>query len=298
MKLRPVLTALAAALILVAHADPPLDELQAKAGEGDAEAQYQLGRAYARGHGVPVDMKRAFELFLAAAKQGHVKAMSSTGYLYIRGDGVEADPAAAAEWSRQAAEAGSPAGQMNYGWIVRTGHGVKASNHDGIAWIQKAADGGFSEAQYTLGLLFLLGDEQQPTPEPERALKILRPLAEAGHARAQNLLGVAYRDGLGLSAPDPEAAQEWFRKAALQGERKAQSNLGHLLGEPVASNPNREEALKWLLISEANGEITAKRTLQELSPAIDPGLLAKTRLLASQFQPESSPSPAPEPTDP
>jgi TPR repeat protein len=62
------------------------------------------------------------------------------------------------------------------------------------------------------------------------ALRLWRPLAEQGDARAQSNLGVIYAKGLGVRQ-DNAAAANWYRKAAEQGNANAQSNLGVLYAE-------------------------------------------------------------------
>jgi len=59
------------------------------------------------------------------------------------------------------------------------------------------------------------------------ALKIFRPLANQGHASAQNKLGFMFQKGLGLDA-DLEKAVYWYRKAANQGLTIGQFNLGYM----------------------------------------------------------------------
>jgi len=44
------------------------------AGQGNAEAQFDLGFAYLRGEGLPKDRDQAVEWFRRAAKQGHADA--------------------------------------------------------------------------------------------------------------------------------------------------------------------------------------------------------------------------------
>lgn len=67
------------------------------------------------------------------------------------------------------------------------------------------------------------------------ALEIWKPLAEQGHADAQNMLGYMYRFGEGVD-PDYALARKWYRLAADQGNPSAQNNLGVMyrlgLGEP------------------------------------------------------------------
>ena len=53
------------------------------------------------------------------------------------------------------------------------------------------------------------------------ALRLWRPLAEQGNARAQNNLGVMYENGKGV-AQDVIEAVRWYRLAAVQGYGGAQ----------------------------------------------------------------------------
>ena len=53
------------------------------------------------------------------------------------------------------------------------------------------------------------------------ALKELRPLAEQGHAGAQYFIGYMYYKGQGVDQDGAEAVK-WLRKAAEQGDVKAQ----------------------------------------------------------------------------
>ena len=64
------------------------------------------------------------------------------------------------------------------------------------------------------------------------ALREWSPLAEQGHAGAQNNLGFMYRNGQGVPQDYAEALQ-WYRKAAEQGhaESPKQSRL-HVRGRP------------------------------------------------------------------
>jgi len=57
------------------------------------------------------------------------------------------------------------------------------------------------------------------------ALRLWRPLAETGNARAQNNLGVMYENGKGVPQNINEAVR-WYRLAAEQGYAGAQNNLG------------------------------------------------------------------------
>lgn len=62
------------------------------------------------------------------------------------------------------------------------------------------------------------------------AFPILMETAQAGHPRAQALLGRTYQEGLG-QAKDYKQAAEWYGKAAAQGHRTALFSLGNLYFE-------------------------------------------------------------------
>ena len=57
------------------------------------------------------------------------------------------------------------------------------------------------------------------------AMRLLRPLAEQGHADAQSSLGDMYALGWGIPQDYPEAVK-WYGKAADQGNASAHTTLG------------------------------------------------------------------------
>ncbi|MFN2375669.1 MAG: tetratricopeptide repeat protein [Candidatus Binatia bacterium] len=57
------------------------------------------------------------------------------------------------------------------------------------------------------------------------AVKLLHPLAEAGHATAQSNLGTLYQLGLGVPRDLPEGVR-WLKLAVEQGDGAAAHNLG------------------------------------------------------------------------
>ena len=61
---------------------------------------------YTYGLSVDPDPRRAFALFLDAAKQGNVRAQYNLGKMYRDGDGTEKDFGAAVAWYRRAADKG------------------------------------------------------------------------------------------------------------------------------------------------------------------------------------------------
>jgi len=76
------------------------------------------------------------------------------------------------------------------------------------------------------------------------ALQLLRPLAEKGNSIAQNILGIAYQEGLGVEA-DIDTSLIWYRKAAEQGNAESQHELGTLYGIGWGVPKDKAMSLVW-----------------------------------------------------
>ena len=76
------------------------------------------------------------------------------------------------------------------------------------------------------------------------ALDVFRPLATAGNAEAQHLLGFMYYRRKGV-AQDISAAAKHFRAAAEQDHASAQSLLAELYGAGEGVAQNHETAAAW-----------------------------------------------------
>ena len=91
-------------------------------------------------------------------------------------------------------------------------------------------------------------------------LKLLRPLAEQGHIKAQYALGWMYRTGKGVTQ-DYEAAVKWYQRAAEQGYAKAQASLGSMYYEGLGVTPNKDKAFKWFKLAAEQGDTDAQTNL-------------------------------------
>jgi hypothetical protein len=81
-----------------------LERLREGARNGDAEAQFDLAKAYETGRsGLPQDLIQAQRLYRAAADQGEPFAEFSLGVLFNFGKGVKRDYVQAYTWYERAA---------------------------------------------------------------------------------------------------------------------------------------------------------------------------------------------------
>lgn len=92
------------------------------------------------------------------------------------------------------------------------------------------------------------------------ALSTWRPLAEQGDARAQNNLGILYRNGEGL-VQDFAQARAWLLRSAAQGHAQAQYSLGIMYDYGYGVPQNYPEALRWYQQAAALGNADAQYNL-------------------------------------
>ena len=118
-----------------------LDELRARAEQGDAEAQNRLGLIYGIGVGVPEDGAEAVRWYRLAADQGFSPAQVGLGEMYNSGQGVPQDYVMAAFWFLLAAEQGNPGGQASLGSLYYSGNGVTQDYVEAHMWYNLAASG-------------------------------------------------------------------------------------------------------------------------------------------------------------
>lgn len=92
------------------------------------------------------------------------------------------------------------------------------------------------------------------------ALSTWRPMAEQGDARAQNNLGILYRNGEGL-VQDFDQARAWLLRSAAQGHAQAQYSLGIMYDFGYGVPQNYPEALRWYQQAAALGNSDAQYSL-------------------------------------
>jgi TPR repeat protein len=92
------------------------------------------------------------------------------------------------------------------------------------------------------------------------ALRLVRPLAETGDARAQALLALMYYRGRGLPQDDRVAA-EWFRRAAEAGDTAAQFYLGGMYSEGRGVPQVYAEAARFYRMAAERGDGQAQYNL-------------------------------------
>jgi len=97
----------------------------------------------------------------------------------------------------------------------------------------------------------------------EIALTWYRKAGEAGHAKAQTMLGFIYRNGIGVEA-DLKQAVHWYQRAVEQGEPTALFNLGSLYRKGYGVPQNEAKALELYREAAGKGNAQAKQMLRKM----------------------------------
>lgn len=190
------------------HTEMERKEVENRAHQGDAAAQYKLGILYDRGHlrddkkvalrfneSVDERAQKAAEWFEKAATQGNVYAQKKLGLMYLSYPPF--DEAKGFEWCRKAALQGDDFCQYEIGRLYETGKGIPKDETKAVEWYQKAA----------ANRRMFRGDH--------------------GLNMAQVALGHMYEQGRGVPK-DETRAFEWYEKAAIQGDRDALFAVGFM----------------------------------------------------------------------
>lgn len=92
-----------------------LESIRQLADQGDPQARFNLGMAYAEGWAGTTDIDKAIALWEQSAQQGNADSLNALGIAHARGIGLARDETRAMALWRQAASAGHPPAQYNLG---------------------------------------------------------------------------------------------------------------------------------------------------------------------------------------
>jgi len=165
-----------------------LDLLRPLAENGDARAQWRLGRAYEFGNGVARDADQAYIWYRAAADQGLIHVMQPLGRMYLDGRGAPQDAATAYDLFRQGAEAGN------------------------------------LRAKIALARLYQ-DAERAPVYDPSRAVHWFRQAAQQDDSNGVRGLSNAYLNGLGVARDPIQALRVYVEYEQRSGRQQTNAML-------------------------------------------------------------------------
>ncbi len=172
MTLRNILIMTASVIALpttLSAAEPPFEQLQEQARQGDPAAQLSLAIRYRDAKDVAKDNAAAMQWAHRAADQGHADALDFVGFAYLRGAVVKRRPEVAFGYFKAAAEESAQAA-FNLGQCYYGAQGTEQDCAKALDWWRKAAAKGHGRAASTAAMALLSGEGVVPDAAEARRL--------------------------------------------------------------------------------------------------------------------------------
>ncbi len=114
-------------------------KLRYEAMRGASSSVLAVAGMYDRGEGVPVDVKKAAEWYLWAARVGNNRARAHVAYAYGTGRGVERNEETALKWLDEVNEGRTRMTLVEIGWALATGAEGEADMPAALRYFERAA---------------------------------------------------------------------------------------------------------------------------------------------------------------
>ena len=216
--------------------------------QGDKDAQYNLGSIYETGFGVNVDMKEAVKWYNKAAFQGHQMAQLKLGMMYYLGKGTEQSTIKGNKWIREAAKSGNSLALLLQENVIAHDVDKDIEPQKLISRTLQAFEKGQINAEETLRLELqkIERARKNEAEKPRFAGTVTGSAAKAGTVKNE------VPDFLNKNPQTLGPAESSLittRHRALEGDAKAQYELGRMYetGNQIAEN--LDEAFKWYTAS-------------------------------------------------
>jgi TPR repeat protein len=117
-----------------------------------------------------------------------------------------------------------------------------------------------------------------------KAMQMLRPAANAGNADAEELIGIMYAMGLGVTQDDRRAF-EWYLRSAMKGHAGAQSGVGwyYEVGRGLPSI-DLVRAYMWYTLSAIGGDPDALISQEEVIKKMNPQQINEALELVEDYR--------------
>jgi TPR repeat protein len=191
-------------------------KLRYEAMRGASSSVLAVAGMYDRGEGVPVDVKKATEWYLWAARVGNKRAMAHVAYAYGAGRGVERNEEASLKWLDAVNDGRSRMTLVEIGWALATGAEGTTDMPAALRYFERAAQINPNVA-YKVAMDLERGTNG--IQDREAAGHLIKVAAERGDSAAATHLAnmLAGSDKI----EDQRQAVQWYALAAQDKENTA-----------------------------------------------------------------------------
>lgn len=206
--------------------------------QGDPEEQFQMGRLYEQGAGVPYSLNDAMEWYRRAAEQLHAQAAYRMGMCYLAGE----RKSKAIRWLEKAADLQYTDAAYQLGMCYLDGIGVNENDEQAIQYLSRAGNRGHLRAAFRLAQLYenRLAGMEDNDPKREQCFQLVDHWLL--RAACEDDPEALYRLGKLYEHSDQDQAMNYYRQAAEQAHSLAQYAMARL----YTSQKKTAKALVWL----------------------------------------------------
>lgn len=190
----------------------------------DSKSELFVGQMYFHGWGTTKDTSKAFQLLLKSCQKGNAEAQYLVGVMYKDGNGTGVDLEKAKYWWSKAANQGHSHASTNLAALNRD----ISNRESGLLTIIKNEETKHEETEAEKMAVYITnGDSYFNNNMFFDAYENFISAAKLGNAYAQEKVAWMLYKGKGVNK-DKDAAMEWWRKAAKQGNIEAINILTRL----------------------------------------------------------------------
>ena len=181
-----------------------------------------------------------------------------------------AQPAPCFELLKKAADSGLTLAYASLANCYDLGFGTEMNHDKYLEYVRRGIQAGDIESQLLHARNYLYGWTMER--DTEKARLMLEELAQREDPQTLNMLGVLYRDGIGVPA-DREKAVSYFEQSIALGYIESYSKLAYLYGFDAQGNVTDEKRYIEILMKGAEYEVVS--CLRDLAVAYNNGIGVK-----------------------
>jgi len=239
-----------------------LEQLLARAQQGDEDAIWNVAMAYFHGWPVAENWVESAKWFVMLAGRGNTKAILNLGIILWEQNSPIRDTQKAAQLFLEAAKRDEPEAVVFLSECVRDGFtGKNPDPKTAVRMLVSAAQERNLFAINALGWWLLDGSDELPKSE-QKARSLFEKAWSEGHAPSAHALAFIYRNGLGVPK-DLIKAREYYRLAAEDGYPAAQNSYARFLSAGTGGGKDEQEAVRWFSEAAKSGDKNAKSNLKD-----------------------------------
>ena len=190
-------------------------------------------------------VQKMLGFFAKAAQNGFAPAQYSLAQCWLQGIGLEKNQQEALGWLERAAQQG----HVDASFTLAMNLPMEHPQH--LPLLQQAAQAGHSQAMLCVGMYL------QYQNQAEQAMAWFEHAKQVGDLRADYLIALAYRDGVGVEA-DPKKAIDFLKLASDHGDTDAHFALYEAYRDGVGVRRNKKSQAKYLKLAQAQGHPEAQ----------------------------------------